>query len=219
MFEITAQVSLIKDSVVNDVPYVSQFATPEFAERILKDKVPKESDPAWQTVGAVSPEEYSKWVTTQCGMACTAMVLEHYGKEAPGITTLAKDAFAHGVYQELGDELSGMRYQEFCEWVTKHDLEARFFTRLSLRGIQYALSQGGLVIASVSPNIRGYNTAPASQIGGHLVLITGYDLSNSTITINNPSGFISTNTHKAHTLSVTDFLHHYAHRGIILSLQ
>jgi len=208
----------IKESVTNEVPYLSQFATLAYAEKILKDGVSKKSDPAWQSIGASSPEEYARWVTTQCGMACTAMALEHYGKEVPRITVLAKEALAHGVYKESGDELSGMRYQEFCEWVTKHHLLARFFTRLSLRGIQYALSQGGLVIASVSPNIRGYNTAPVSQIGGHLVLATGYDILNGTVTINNPSGFVSTNTHKAHTLLVTDFLHHYAHRGIILSL-
>jgi hypothetical protein len=73
------------------------------------------------------------------------------------------------------------------------------------------------VIASVNPNIRGYATSSETKIGGHLVLVTGYDQDKKTITINNPSGFVSLNTQKGHVLSEVEFIRYFANRGIILS--
>lgn len=81
-----------KDSVINKVPYVSQFAHREYAEKILRDKVKIASDPNWKDSGAESPEEYATWVLTMCGMACTLMALQHIKGRKESIVTLAKDA-------------------------------------------------------------------------------------------------------------------------------
>ncbi len=205
-----------KSQVSNQVPYTSQFANPDWSEKILKDGQLKTSDPNWQESGAVTVEEYEKWVTTICGMACTVMAAAFFCKDEHKTIELAKDALEYGVYQKHSKELSSMRYKEYVDWVTNYGLYATLYSRLTTEGIEHILSEGGLVIASVNPNIRGYITAPEKQIGGHLVLVTGYDSEDKTITLQNPSGFVSRNTHHNHTLNIKEFKNHFANRGIAL---
>ncbi len=81
-------------------------------------------------------------------------------------------------------------------------------------GIKYILSNQGLVIASVNPNIRGYQTASAKQVGGHLILITGYDRHTGTVTLHNPSGFLSLESCENHVLTIKEFKKYFAGRGI-----
>lgn len=211
--------SVKKERIENNVPYVSQFAHPEYSEKILKDGAEKTSDPSWKETGAESPDEYAKWVTTICGMACTAMALQYFKNQNVGIVALAKDALNHGVYEEHDSELSNMLYREYVDWIKNYGLRAKIYTRLSISGIQKILSDGGLVIVSVNPNIRGYQTAKVGQKGGHLVLVTGYDKTQKTIAIHNPSGFVSEDTQENHTLPTKDFVRFYAGRGIALSPQ
>lgn len=205
-----------KPSVSHKVDFISQFANPEWAEKILKDGLPKTSDPNWKDSGALTVHEYEKWVTTICGMACTAMVLQYFSKGSYQIIQLAKGALKDGVYQEHLNELSSMRYKEYTRWVAGYGLSATLYSHLTLAGIKHIITAGGLVIASVSPNIRGYQTTSIKQVGGHLVLITGYSDKNNSITLHNPSGFVSMNTHCDHTLDYDDFKTYFAGRGIAL---
>jgi hypothetical protein len=152
-----------------------------------------------------------------CGMASAAMALGYFKGKDFKPAELAEDALQASVYVEASDGLSSMRYKEFAAWIRKYGLHAHIYSRLSVRGIQYALSQDTLVIISVNPNIRGYDTAPRSQKGGHLVLVTGYDLQEDTISINNPSGFVSTNSQVNHRLPTSEFKKYYAGRGIVVS--
>lgn len=216
LFLLLASLKKRKTSVINQVPYVSQFANAEWAEKILKGRMTKTSDPDWKVSGADSVGEYKKWVTTICGMACTVMVLEYFGKGKHQTITLAKDALHHGAYQEHSENLSDMRYKEYVDWVGNFGISATPYSRLTIAGIKHILSKEGLTIVSVNPNIRGYETAPAEQKGGHLVLVTGYDDSNNTITVHNPSGFVSHNTHSNHILDYKTFKKYFAGRGIAL---
>ena len=205
-----------KQTVKNEVSFVSQFGNPGWAEKVLKDGVPLHTDPDWRTSGANTIEEYEKWATTVCGMACTSMALRHFKTEEHNPIALAKDAFTFNVYQDHSGHLSAMRYKEYVAWIATHNLAAYLYSRLTIKGIQYILSQDGLVIASVNPNVRGYETGPRKQKGGHLVLVTGYSIPEQTITIQNPSGFVSHKTHHNHTLAISDFHTYFAHRGIAL---
>jgi len=214
---ITSLFSKSKDKVENDVPYVSQFAHAEFAEKILKDSVEKTTDPNWRDTGAESPEEYSEWVLTMCGMACTSMVLRYFQKSSEGIVSLAKDALENDVYKRESGEISDMRYKEFASWIKKYGVNAIVYTRLGLRGLHKLLSDGNLVIVSVNPNIREYETAKVHQKGGHLVLVTGYNKKTNAVIIHNPSGFLSLNTQENHIIPVQKFLKYYAGRGISLN--
>ena len=150
-------------------------------------------------------------------MACTSMALKYFYDNNKKIILLAEDAFKNKVYSENNKEISDMKYREFANWIKNYFIKAEVYTNLSIKGIQYALSQGKLVMVSVNPNIRGYNTAPVFQKGGHLVLVIGYDILKKTFTINNPSGFVSLNTQAKHTLPIKLFKEYYSGRGILLS--
>lgn len=206
-----------KDKVENDVPYVSQFAHPDFAERILKDGVEKISDPDWRNTGAESPKEYAEWVLTICGMACASMVLQYFKKNNDGVVSLAKDALKHEVYDKGPSGISNMKYKEFANWIGNYGVHAEVYTRLNIRGLYKLLSDGNLVMVSVNPNIREYETAKTHQKGGHLVLVTGYNKRINTVILHNPSGFVSLGTQENHTVPVPKFLQYYAGRGIALS--
>ena len=218
LYEFFVHIRSIKTSVSHEVPYVCQFATPESAEPSLTRKLSPIDDPAWANTGATSPKEYADWALTMCGMATLRMTLHYFKKEtAMKIVPLAVDALRNGVYVKEPTQISNMKYREFAEWIQKFGLRGEVYTRLSFRGIQYALSQGKLVIVSVNPNTRGYKTAPPLQKGGHLVLVTGYDAREGTISINNPSGFVSSHSQVNHTLTINDFSGYYAGRGIVIS--
>jgi len=207
----------LSDEIRNDVPYVSQFASPEYAEKILKERVGSNTDPHWQYTGAQSVEEYAKWVLTICGMACTSMALLFFKHRNYGVVSLANDAFKHSVYKINGKELSNMHYAEYVPWIRTYGLKATIYTHMRVRGLQYLLSKEKLVIVSVNPNIRGYKTADPKQKGGHLVLVTGYDKKRDVVMFHNPSGFARLNTQENHTLSVREFCQFFAGRGIALS--
>lgn len=216
IYEATVNFSSISNVVNYDVSYVCQFAKPEHAELSLKKELNPKDDLYWAETGASSPERYADWAFTMCGMASTSMALSYFNQENIKPVLLAEDALQHGVYTESKKELSAMRYREFAKWVKKYNLNAHIYTKLSIKGIRYALSKGSLVIISVNPNIREYNTAPIDQKGGHLVLVTGYNLDSATISINNPSGFVSNNTQINHTIPEKQFLSYYAGRGIVI---
>lgn len=210
----------IPTSVKNDVPYVCQFANPESVELSLSKKLNTLDDPDWKNTGASSPKRYAEWAFTMCGMASALMALKFFKKDPLlEVAELAEEALSNGVYEQEPTEISSMKYKPFSHWINGYGLKANIYTRLSIRGIQYALSKESLVIISVNPNIRGYNTAPENQKGGHLVLVTGYDLKQGTMSINNPSGFVSCNTQINHTLPFKDFLAYYAGRGIVVSVK
>ena len=204
-----------KDSVLLDITFVSQFATPEFAEKVLRNAVKKDCDPNWAAQGATSPTEYAKWVTTTCGMACINMVLEAQNKQPHPMIILAKKAAQAGVYTEDVDgELSAMEYHKCVKWLPTIGLQGTIYTRLTLAKLHYLVSRNGYLIVSVNPNIRGFKSAEDEQVGGHLVLVTGYNKNNQTISIHNPSGFVSDNSHVNHMMPEAFFLSHFAQRGI-----
>lgn len=218
IFEIKSKNAHIEERVGLSVPFVCQFALPEHAELSLKKQLNPVDDQHWSNTGARSQERYADWAFTMCGMASTAMALGYFKNETPlKPVFLAEDALQHGVYIEDEVDISSMRYREFATWIERYGLKATVLSKLSIRAIQYALTQNDLVIASVNPNIRGYDTAPAGQKGGHLVLVTGYDIKANTISINNPSGFTSTDTQISHTLPLSEFKQYFAGRGIVLS--
>jgi uncharacterized protein YvpB len=219
IYEVQNRARKIPDEIKYNVPYVCQFATPLSAELSLKKILSPVDDLNWKDTGATSSQRYSQWAFTMCGMASVSMALQYFTNKNIKVVLLAEDALKNGVYIEEKKDISSMRYREFADWIQKYGLKADIYTKLSIKGILYALAQGKLVIVSVNPNIRGYNTAPVNQKGGHLVLVTGYDKNKNVILINNPSGFVSTHTQINHSMLFTEFAEYYAGRGIVLSTQ
>lgn len=121
-------------------------------------------------------------------MACLKMILATRHKTAPALVTLGKLAAHHGVYELHNNIVEGMFYKPFVPFVQQEfGLRARIKTPLHLFDILSALHRGYFVIASVSPAIRWLGTAPPT-VGGHLVLIVGYDMAGQQLFLHNPSG-------------------------------
>lgn len=211
---ILANTATLPPVIKNDVPFISQFASADWSEKVLRDGDSEESDPAWSDSGATSKKEYVLWVTTICGMACTVMALQFFTNKQYRTISIAKDAYGAGVYKPENEHISHMHYYEYAQWVTKYSIKATVYSRLHITGICYILFRGGLVMVSVNPNIRGYNTADPAKKGGHLVLVTGYNNIEQTITFHNPSGFVSNGSHSSHTLPMAQFQKFFAGRGI-----
>ncbi len=202
------------DRVRHNVPYISQFANPGWAEMVLKDGQPLAKDMLWPDSGAQTIEEYEHWALSLCGMACASMVLAFFTTKTYRTIKLAKDATKAGVYTETDGEISSMQYRPFVKWIKKFDIKAVIYTKLTLRSIQTLLADGALIIASVNPNIRGFNTAPNAQVGGHLVLITGYNKIEKTITIQNPAGFENNQSQENHSIPFKEWTIYFAGLGI-----
>ena len=166
-YELKSMFSYVSEKVENDVPYVCQFSRPEQVEPTLRKKFAAVDDPYWQETGAISPERYARWAWSMCGMASALMAIRFFKKDMKiKVVELAEDAFRHGLYLEEPTCMSDMKYRQFAEWIPSYGLKAKVYTRLSVRGIEYALTHGALVVISVNPNIREYETAPVGQRGG-----------------------------------------------------
>jgi hypothetical protein len=195
---------------------VSQFANLSWAEMVLKDDQPIRKDLMWKESGARTIEEYERWVLSTCGMACTAMLLQFYKKGNFKTIPLARDAAKVGVYKKEGKDISAMQHRPYIKWIRKFHCRATIYTKLSFRSISYLLSKNSLIIASVNPNINDYETAPKTQRGGHLVLITGYNKKDKMITFHNPAGFENNQTQANHTLAMKDFDMYFSGKGIAI---
>lgn len=208
----------VPSRVFHDVLYHAQCASSELVEAIIQREILPADDSGWRALGDVSKERYTKWMWSGCGMACLAMALAYFGKGSHSFVELGEAALRHGVYEDKGTEFSAMTYEPCVEFVEKvFGIHAVIREPLTIRGIKNALAQGALVMVSVNPNIRGYESVKRSQVGGHLVLVTGYDKAKEVISINNPSGFASNGSQHMHEVSERNFKRHFAGRGIVLS--
>jgi hypothetical protein len=200
----------------HNVPYVSQFANSSWAEMVLKDNQPIARDLLWEKSGARSIKEYERWVLSICGIACTSMALQFYKKGEYQTIPLARDAARVGVYKKDGDGISSMQYVPYTKWIKKFNLRGTIYTKVSFKSLCYLLAKKRLFIASVNPNISSFTSAPATQVGGHLVLITGYNKKEETLTLHNPAGFENNQTQSNHTISLKEFKIYFSGQGIAL---
>lgn len=202
-------------TLIADVPYYSQWESPELVEPILTGKIDASDDPNWKASGATSKDEYALWSALACGMACTKMILDkELGKIVP-IVKLGEQSSTYGAYTMPLDESKGMVYRPFTMFLKQmYNLDATPILPLDIYRIIHELSHNSYIIASVSPKIRHTGDIPPSK-GGHLVLIVGYDLNKEELYFHNPSGFTK-DTQKYAVISFNDFLKFFGGRGIVV---
>ncbi len=199
-----------------DVPYYSQWESPELTSAILTGKILASADPLWQNSGAVTPAEYELWSWNACGMACLKMLLQHKQALKVPLVTLAKQCLSYGGYQEPLQDSPGLFYKPFCTFVAaEYQLQARPVTALTITEIINTIGQGGYVIASVNPAIRDPDSTPTSK-GGHLILLFGYNKKTKTLYFHNPSGGTTKNQSNV-ALSNKQFKKFFAYKGIVIS--
>jgi hypothetical protein len=170
-----------------DVPYHSQWRSPELVAEILARRLDPCTDPRWTENGFADPEAYRFWSWKLCGLACLQSALDHWGIAHAPRGALLERALAHGVYRLREDGgVDGLIYRPFADWVAADfGLEVEVFGDHPLEALAQRLDAETLAIASVGPDIRQPDT-PDPRRGGHLVLLHGRDAQG--LWFHNPSG-------------------------------
>ena len=202
-------------------PYVSQWANPEFNQRILTGTDPC-TDPDWRQSGFVDEDEYRYWSWRICGVACFQSLLlfrRQRGQQLDpaqstrhAIWRRAMDAQAY-IPQPDGS-VRGLIYAPFVAMIAdQYAIEARVDTAISRDSLAAYLKRRQPVMASVSPKIRDARQAnddPGGN-GGHLVLC--YGLEGDRVWFNNPSATESAPYHSSMPLEM--FFSWCAGRGVV----
>ncbi|NJP82742.1 hypothetical protein HCK01_36645, partial [Streptomyces sp. AA8] len=163
--------------------------------------------------GASSPQEYAFWAPRMCGVACTRMALDYWGLPVPPSVPLVGELQDAGAYVRDGDQVKGLIYQPFAEFVqARWGLYACAKRELPAGEIRTEITRGRLAMVSVHKTVRTPDHAPPSR-GGHLVLVVGAD--DDGVLLHNPSGLPGRSQEFA-PLSWTALDRFYAGRGVVL---
>jgi len=199
-----------------DVPYFSQWETPEMTLPVLAEgAVALHRDANWKNSGAETIEEYARWAVNVCGMACLKMILAARGEAHP-ILSLARACTRYGGYvvNEADASIKGLIYAPFVTFVRERfGLVAEVRTELTTQTIPEILATHRFFIASVSSSIRWPEREPPGK-GGHLVLVTAAN--EDSLRFHNPSGHERA-TQADVTLPLATFDRFFANRGIAVS--
>jgi len=204
--------------------YYSQFESKELVDKFLKNEISVIDDPLWKSSGAKSKKEYLNWSWNACGMACLKMVMANRENKEYAIVDLGKGCEEFGGYKvNISDfaarkyltSIDGLIYSGFVAFTNnKFNLKGHINKNFGIYEIIYNFALGRDVIVSVSPAIRDKNNLPKTK-GGHLVLMTGYDLIKKTIYINNPSGLFNM-SQENYALTFAEFQKFFTGRGIVI---
>ena len=137
-----------------------------------------EDDPAWAGSGAADVDEYARWASHVCGMACLKMVLAARTGRVHPTLALARGSLPMAPIRWTATTSKGMIYAPFVRYVDMH-------VDLATAALPALLDEAEFFMASVHPSIRWPDQPPPKK-GGHLVLVTraGAD----EIVFHNPSG-------------------------------
>jgi hypothetical protein len=201
-----------------EIPYRSQYASPELAGEIAAGRVTLEQDPRWREAGARDRQEYVRWARCGCGMACLQMILEARGGPAPPLVELGRRAIAYGGYEARPPRGFGpLVYAGFVDFAAaEFGLAARVAAQLPLDELLRAVAADEVVLASVSAEIRSLAAEPARR-GGHLVLVIDCSADARRLCFHDPAGDRSDNA-RAVWLDRDSFARFYAERGIAVTL-
>lgn len=214
----------VSPRVLHEIPYFSQWESPQLVDKILAKEISAKDDPLWKRSGATSEREYVNWSWSVCGMACLKMVLATELHSVIPILNLAHDCEKHGGYkintvaythEEFQNAISGLIFKPCVDYLqTTFQLSAFVNNYMTRNDIISAIYKKQYVIVSVNAKIRDPQSQN-SQKGGHLVLITGYDIRKKILYLHNPSGYYGKSQKNA-AISFYDFDRFFANRGIVI---
>jgi hypothetical protein len=202
--------------MIHNVPYYSQWESPELVGEIVTGRTGAADDPLWHRSGASDPAEYAWWAGRLCGVACLRMALHHWHGMTPPAIPLARDLVtARGYVHRDGGGLDGLYYAPFAQYVRdRWGLVAESAPTLPASEIPEHIAAGRLVMLSVHRTIRTLDPAPPKR-GGHLVLAVG--IKEDAVLIHNPSGLPGRSQQHA-AVPWTDLDRFYANRGVVLAM-
>ncbi len=159
-YEVRAYVwlySLWNLTIHHDIPYISQFASPDLVESFFERENNSSTDPLRAETGAESREQYAHRSWSVCGMACLAMILALQWKYVWTIA-LAHEALKNWVYKEDETSLSWMIYTPFLTYIQQvYWMKWHIYQYSSIRLLAYLVAQWWRCMISVHPSIRYAN--------------------------------------------------------------
>lgn len=174
---------------IQDVPYFSQWETPDLTAAVLAEGASTAllKDARWASSGAANVEEYARWAGNLCGMACLKMILAARTGDIVPTVSLAMQCKEYGGYAvDSEGNIKGLIYAPFVPFVRERfAIDAGVVTDISAANISDILAGSQFFIASVHHSIRWPDTEPPSR-GGHLVLVTA--ATPNILRFHNPSG-------------------------------
>lgn len=198
-----------------NVPYRSQWASPELNEGIIQGVIDPCDDPMWRLSGFPSAADYRFWARRICGIACLESILDFLSIPHGTRYEMLGEALSFGAYIKHDDNsVKGLIYRPFCNWVRERfHLGVTVYEHTPLHHVAKAISASCMAIASVSSEIRN-PTAPNARKGGHLILIHGSDPDH--ILFHNPSGV---SPYQADVrLPISEAERFFAQRGMLVSI-
>jgi len=176
-----------------DIPYYSQFASPELVHDIVNGLISARDDPRWREFGAETLQEYEFWSWKACGIASLKMAVEALGVARRSMMDWIGDGVADGgfIHEEevVAGKPSGWVHRALARLAADSGLAADCAAGIDLGQIAALIDGGRLVIASVSYELG--TTGEISRNRGHLILLHGYSRIGSQVEallVNNPSG-------------------------------
>lgn len=167
-------------------------------------RVRQRFDPeCWAANGFTSLEDSDQWGDRACGVACVAMMIDHYRNVSIPTIDLLRQGQASGAYSP-----KGWIHRGLAQLLTGHGVYAQA-EPVTVDQLADLVTNVGPQIASVSLK---FPTDRATK-GGHLVVVTGVARHNghlSHLSFADPSGWGATNNH----ITVARFAHSYAGRAI-----
>lgn len=200
-----------------EVPYVSQFASPDRIKDYIHHDYDGTTDPNWASFGADNPADYAFWCHRVCALACLKMAIQAQTQQAPNLWELTQQGLLHGGYRVYDDQ--GRMIDE--GWYVTAQIKLAADYGLVMIGYSYApveamcqpILDGQLVAAAVSPEV-GEREPDRRRYGGHLVLIYGFEWREGrlhSLMLHNPSGRYQ-ELQAGAVIPVRRFKQLYAHR-------
>lgn len=211
----------------NATPYFAQWESPELIAQFILNPPAVATDPRWAQSGAKDLEEYVRWSSHLCGMACLKMILAAKRRRVYPLFDLKRRALRAKAYIEIPDptgaptsEIKGLIYAPFVAMIeTEFGLQGEVITGITAQDIPELMKRADYFVASVHPGIRTPNEVPPKR-GGHLVLITRVVQAKKDtqyrLIFHNPSG-LSQCTQVDVNFTIDQFERFFAGRGVLVS--
>ena len=204
------------------VNYYSQWESRNLNKSIELHIIKAEDDPLWENSGALTREEYGRWSWNICAIACFKMVSDNFGINSKKIESVffAKQNVKYGVYKENKEEIKGIFWKSFQEFLFKNYKIQSYIARfLTTKRITQLLLDNQIVFLSVSPFFhRSENGTKSTKRSGHIIIVHGFVFKNRSVQgffVKDPGAWIENNSQECF-VSTKKILLNYSGRAFII---
>lgn len=171
-----------------------------------------------------SPEilDYRIPSSSWCAMTCISMVLLAEGLSSPTLEELFEQACDAEVYRPMPDDAgwSGAHHDKLPTFVaTTLDQPVEYHPSMTTIDLMRALADGYYALLSVSTDIRLVSNEEPDKLGGHFVLVYGFEhdeYDNLFFVLNNGAGYATLNSQIGFRVSEERMLQVFSGRGVLV---